>query len=1292
MPLAKPSSPTASRRSEQALSLCMRRDRARLIKLGRAGREREFQTLLAASQALRQRRMGGLPALAFDEGLPVVQRKAEIQQAIRDHQVVVVCGETGSGKSTQLPKLCLELGRGIDGFIGHTQPRRVAARAIASRLAEEMGSDVGGHAGYRFRFAELLGDETYVKVVTDGMLLAELASDRRLEQYDTLIIDEAHERSLNIDFLLGIVRELLPERPDLKVIITSATIDPGRFSRYFDGAPVIEVSGRTYPVEVRYQPFDHGHSDAAERALEVALLHAVDELEGEGPGDILVFLPGELHIHGTAELLRKKHYRDTEVLPLYARLSAREQQRIFQPGGRRRIVLATNVAETSITVPGIRYVIDSGLARISRYRPARQVQALPIESVSQASAQQRAGRCGREADGICIRLYSEADYRAREAFTPPEVHRTSLASVVLTMHNLRLGRVEDFPFIDPPPERMVKAGYRLLAELGAIDGQQRLTEVGKRLARIPADPRIGRMLLAAGAQRCVNEVLTIAAALSIQDPRDYPGQGREKAREQARQAHAAYRHEKSDFLAYLKLWEQYREDTGNLTRRQRSRYCREHFLSTSRMREWRNIRDQLKSVARELKLELNGSPADEAAVHKALLSGLLGNIAQRHDGNEYLGTQGKKLYIHPSSALFKSRPKWMMCAELVQTRKLYARTVAAIDPKWAEAPAGHLVKREYHDPFWDARRGQVMAREQVSLFGLTLVRGRKVAYAGIDPRASREVFIRQALLPGALKPAPQFLRHNLAAMEEFAQAEQRLRRRGLAIDDERLFELYDQRLPEQVRDTRSLQHWLREAAPEAVQALHLGPDDVRSQSVDSDYPERFPETLPIHGNALPLRYRFEPGHPYDGVTLSVPLPLARQLGAARLSWLVPGLLVEKMTALIKALPKPARRGLGPARDAAMLCLEQMQPREGEGLGHCLSRTLEAHKGIAIDPALWDEPALPGYLRMNVEVLDGDGEVLDHDRNLAALQRRLEKQPAQAAASQGPAPSWQRDGLAQWDFDTLPETVDYTQAGVRLRAFPALRDDTGSVAIALYDDPQRARRVMEAGLRRLFELQLAQKLKYLSRNMPDIERMCLNFVPVGSCESLRRDIVNAAMNRGLPEDPWPVRSRSRFEQELSRISEQLVPAAAELCRVLAPALERFRKCLSGLDGLPATARADIAQQLDLLIFPGFVSHTPPGQLPHLERYLRGVQTRIDRIHNNPEQDAARMNKLRDYWQRLLLAHPPPPDPVDEELSRFRWMLEEYRISLFAQQLKTAQPVSAKRLDEHWRAYQNNQNKA
>ncbi|MDZ7842526.1 MAG: ATP-dependent RNA helicase HrpA [Gammaproteobacteria bacterium] len=1281
MSSSEPAPNTRSGETREPERHCMRRDRKRLERLRRAGRKREYEALYGKSHALRQARAGNLPALRCDEALPITARKGDIQQAIHDHQVVVVCGETGSGKSTQLPKFCLEMGRGIDGYIGHTQPRRVAARAIAARLADELDSEIGGHAGYKLRFEEQLGDETYVKVLTDGMLLAELETDRLLAQYDTLIIDEAHERSLNIDFLLGVLKRLLPRRPDLKVIITSATIDPQKFSRYFDDAPVLEVSGRTWPVEIRYRPFNRDGGDSVDRDLEVALLHAVDELFREGPGDILIFLPGEYHIHKTAGLLRKKHYRDTEILPLYARLPGGEQQRIFRPGGRRRIVLATNVAETSITVPGIRFVIDTGLARISRYRPARQVQALPVEPVSRASASQRAGRCGREADGICIRLYSEDDFNAREEFTPPEVQRTSLASVILTMHNLRLGDVEEFPFLEPPPPRMVKAGYRLLEELGAIDGERRLTATGRRLARIPADPRIGRMLLAADDHRCTNEVLTIAAALSVQDPREYPVD----RLDQARQAHAEYRHGKSDFLGLLNLWERYRRDTRDLSRRQRTRYCRDRYLSTTRMREWRNVRDQLKSIARELGIRSNDAPAAESAVHKALLTGLLGNIARRHMQNEYLGTQGKKLYIHRSSALFKHRPDWLMCAELVQTGKLYARTNAAIDPAWAEAPAAHLVRRQYLEPYWDTGRGEVMAKEQVTLHGLTLVRGRRTRFSVVDPAESRRIFIRQALVAGDIDPAPDFLSHNMEMIRRATDLEQRERRRGIAIDEEQLFEFYDKHLPHEVCDSRSLSSWLDTAPAERVRALQLDADTARPGPVDDRYPERFPEYFEVNDNRLALRYRFEPGHPCDGVTLRVPAPLLGQLPEERLSWLVPGLLVDRMTALIRALPREQRRGLGPANDAALLCLRRMAPREGESLAQCMSRTFSEQRGVEIPVDDWDESSLPAHLRMNIEVVDADGEVLDQGRDPGALRDRVGQSVEASQPADEPLPDWIRDGLTTWSFGDLPETIEYRQSGIRLRSFLALRDDGDSVAVAMYDREHDARAAMDGGVERLVRLEVGAKLNYLRKNLPQADRMCLNFASVGSCDALRRDIIDAAMTRSRATDPWRVRSRGGFDREAATVGERLVPAAAEICAAVAPALERFRDCKGRLDALPPATRDDIAQQLDLLVFPGFVHYTPGNRLAALDRYLQAVQKRMARCARDPRRDLARMERIREYWIRLLMDYPLPPDPVPPELFAFRWMLEEFRVSVFAQELGTGQPVSEKRLDAQWDAW-------
>lgn len=789
------------------------------------------------------------------------------------------------------------------------------------------------------------------------------------------------------------------------------------------------------------------------------------------------------------------------------------------------------------------------------------------------------------------------------------------------------------------------------------------------------------MLLAAGEHGCASEVLTIAAALSVQDPRDFPADHLE----QARQAHAVDRHEKSDFLGLLNLWQRYRRATRELSRRQRTRWCREHFLSGVRMREWRNVRDQLNSIARELKIPINKSPAPEAAVHKALLTGLLGNIARRHTDNEYLGTQGKKLYIHRGSALFKTKPKWLMCAELVHTGRLYARTVAAIDPAWVETPASHLVKRQYLDPYWDARRGEVRAKEQVTLYGLTLVQGRRVRYARVDPVESREIFIRQALVPGDVEPPPDFLRHNLEMIQRAAEIEHRERRRGVVIDDERLADFYRRRLPADVCDMRSLAVWLKSASRESVQALYLDEETARPGPLDEHYPDRFPDHIEVSGNRLPLRYRFEPGHPYDGVTLSVPAPLVGQLPAERLSWLVPGLLVEKMTALIRALPKDTRRALGPANDAAFFCLQHMAPRDDESLTQCMSRTFREERGIRVPVEQWDETALQPHLRMNVEVTDSAGEVLAHGRDPAALRERIADAAPMHETDNEPLPSWVKSGLTAWTIDKLPESIEHRRAGVKLRSFVALQDDGDSVSVALYDREVEAREAMAAGVGRLLRLQAADRLKYLRRNLPQIDRMCLNFAAVGSCEALRRDIIDASVARACTTDPWRIRSRAAFDAEADRLRQRIVPVSAEICRTLAPALELLRKCLTSLDTLPAESRNDIAQQLDLLVFPGFVAYTPTERLDSLQRYLHGVRKRIERCPGNPRQDAARLQRIAGYWNRLLLEYPPPPDPVPPELFEFRWMLEEFRISVFAQELGTAQPVSEKRLDEQWDRY-------
>ncbi len=1259
----------------------MRRDRLRLQQRARrlrAGADpAALLRALAQAQDRYQRRLAGRPAVAFDDTLPIAARRAEIEATVREHQVVVVCGETGSGKSTQLPKICLALGRGKRGFIGHTQPRRIAARSIAVRLAAELHSAPGHAVGHKMRFSDNVSEDTCIKVVTDGMLLSEVEHDRRLDQYDTLIIDEAHERSLNIDFLLGYLRQLLPRRPDLKLIITSATIDPLGFSRHFDGAPVIEVSGRTYPVEVRYRPLAETDSDRRERQVEVGILKAVDELSAAGPGDILVFLPGERDIRNTAELLRKRRLANTEILPLYARLSSLEQQRIFQPHGGRRIILATNVAETSLTVPGIRYVVDSGLARISRYRPGRQVQALPIEAVSQASADQRKGRCGRTADGICIRLYAETDYAQRPRFTEPEVLRTSLAGVILRMAHLRLGDPAEFPFLDPPTERLINDGYRLLEELAAVDDRRRLTGVGRKLARLPVDPRIGRMLLAAGEQGALAEVLTIAAALSIQDPREYPAQ----VREQARALHQRYLEPGSDFLSLLKLWSDYHRETKGLNQRRQRNYCRDNLLSYVRMREWMDVRNQLAQLVRELHLTVNARPASAAAIHRSLLAGLLGNIACAHERHEYLGTRGKKLFIHPRSSLFKASPKWFMAAELVDTERLYAHMVAAIQPQWAEQLAPQLVRRQYLEPHWEKRRGEVVAFEQVTLFGLTLVSRRQAHYGAVAPAAARAIFIRAALVAGELGVDAGFLRHNRGLVAQLEELEHKSRRRDVLVSEEQQFTFYDTRVPADVFTARAFHSWRRAAERDQPRCLFMNHEDLMQHDAAAISAERFPDHLEVGANRLALVYHFEPGHINDGVTVRVPLPLLRQLPNQVFTWLVPGLRLEKIIALIKSLPKPQRRHFVPAPDVAERALALLPDADaGASMESALERALHQLAGNRPEALSWDTGKLPLHLKMNFAAIDADGAVIDSDRDLAALQRRLAHRVVPSTAPADTDHGMARKGIRSWDLGNLPQALQRVQQGVKVERYPALVDDTDSVAIRLYADPGEAETAHRTGVRRLLMLALPQHSRFLRKNLPQLQRMCLHFSTAGDCAQLRQDIVDATLDRviggELPRD------QAAFQRCTERARSGLMTEANELCALLDGALEQYHTCRGHLDAAPAAARRDIDAQLSWLLYPGFVTHTPAQWLCHYPRYLNAVLARLQRLAHAASRDSQRMQLFEPWWQRLLTLAPEPRAELPPPLSEYRWLLEEYRVSLFAQELKTAVPVSPQRLQRAW----------
>ncbi len=1017
-------------RIEQAMLADRRRLLHRLRRRPRGQALARLEADIAASVARREQRAAQRPRPCFSADLPVIASRERIAEAIEQHQVVIVCGETGSGKTTQLPQICLELGRGVAGLIGHTQPRRLAARSVAARIAEELNTPLGEAVGYKVRFSDRSGVDGYIKLMTDGILLAETQGDRLLEHYDTLIIDEAHERSLNIDFLLGYLKQLLPRRPDLKLIVTSATIDPERFSRHFGDAPIIEVSGRSYPVEIRYRPLAAESEDERDRGELEAIIEAVDELAREGPGDMLVFLAGERQIRETAEALRKHHPPATEILPLYARLSAADQARVFRPHRGRRIVLATNVAETSLTVPGIRYVIDPGRARISRYSYRTKVQRLPIEPISQASANQRSGRCGRVSAGICIRLYSEDDYLARPRFTEPEIQRTSLASVILQMEALGLGRIDAFPFIDPPDPRYIRDGYKLLHELGAVDQRQRITPLGRRLARLPIDPRLGRMILAAGEEQCLSEVLVICAALSIQDPRERPFDKQQAADEQ----HRRFAAEGSDFLAYLRLWEYYRQQERHLSQNKLRKLCQREFLSYVRLREWRDIWSQLKTIAAELGLRANAQPAAGDAVHRALLSGLLANVGLKHENREYLGARNSRFHLFPGSSLGKQPPRWLMAAEIVETSKVYARTAARIEPQWIERVGAHLLKRSYHHPHWEKRAGRVLAFERVTLYGLVVVAKRKVDYGPLDPQEARRIFICEALVAGELQTEAAFFRHNQALLEEIGQLEAKARRQDILVDEAVLEQFFDQRLPADIHSARQLEAWLKRD-PEHDRRLRLERGELMRHDATAVSGQRFPDQLVVGGVVLPLHYQLDPGREDDGVTATIPLPALAQLRPEPFEWLVPGLLEEKVTWLIKALPKRLRKHCVPAPHYARACIEAMTPGEG-GLLASLSRQLRRIAGVDVSEDDWRLETMPAHLRMNFAVVDDQGRELARGRDLEQLQQRLREQAGQSFASLEHHPL-ERRGLTRWDFGELPESVTVSSGGLKLVGYPAL---------------------------------------------------------------------------------------------------------------------------------------------------------------------------------------------------------------------------------------------------------------
>jgi len=1254
-----------------------------------------------------QRRLAERPAVEFPPELPVSGRREDIAKAIREHQVVIVCGETGSGKTTQLPKICLELGRGVEGLIGHTQPRRIAARATAARIAQELHTELGAAVGYKIRFTDKVSPQSYVKLMTDGILLAETQGDPELRQYDTLIIDEAHERSLNIDFLLGYVRQLLPRRPDLKLIITSATIDADRFAKHFSDihgrpAPVIEVSGRLYPVEVRYRPVEEGKDGRGDDGdIDQAIVDAVDELARLGNGDVLVFLPGEREIREAAEALRKHHPQHTEILPLFARLSAAEQERVFKPHNTRRIVLATNVAETSLTVPGIRYVVDTGLARVKRYSYRNKVEQLKVESISQAAARQRSGRCGRVASGVCVRLYDEKDFEKRAEFTDPEVLRSSLASVILRMKSLHIGEVENFPFIDPPSPRAISDGYALLNELGAVDDDNELTDIGRQLARLPLDPRIGRMILAARQEGSLAEVLVIAAALAVQDPRDRP-------MERAAAADAAQKKfddEKSDFLSYLKLWKFY----GELVHHKKSnkklfQTLREHFLSPNRLREWRDIHAQLKELVSELgwkvgELHFGEGPDPHkfyAPIHRALLAGLLGNVGLKTEEGNYLGARGIKFWVHPGSGVGKKAGRWIMAAELAETTRLFARCIANIEQPWLEQVGGHLVKKSQYDPHWEKKPAHVAAFERATLYGLPLYTNRRMHYGPLDPAESRRIFIRRALVEGDWDSKAPYFTHNQSLRRDIERLEHKSRRPDVLVDDELIYAFYDSLVPEGIHNGAAFDEWRRGAEAKDAKLLFLKRADLMRHEAAGITTEQFPHYLEMSGRKYALEYLHEPGSPRDGVTMTVPLVALNQVNPAVCDWLVPGLRREKALGLAKSLPQRTRHRLGPGPEFADAFLAE-PPDLTVPMTEAIARWARRELNLDVQRDGFQPERVPQHLFMNFRVIDEHGRQLGMGRNLAQLRAELGEAAgevfAEAVSSAGVlgAEGGAIDGDAgepttAWTFGALAEVMEISHGTQTLIGFPAIVDLETEVQLQVFDAEDTARAEHHAGLRRLFMLQLKEQAKFVEKSLPNFNTLAMQFTPFGGADDLRAQLLEASFDRACMQEPLP-RDQQSFVKRRDEARSRVNLIAQEMSRLVGNILTEYqlltKKMKEAQRGFPEQVK-DIQEQMARLLPRRFIADTPFERLTHFPRYLKAALLRLEKLRGDSGRDARGMGELVPlqtlYLRQLAAAR--KSGATDDKLLQFGWLLEELRVQLFAQELRTPVPVSAKRLQKMW----------
>ena len=1232
-------------------------------------------------------RLAARPAIAYDDELPVSAKRGEIAEAIQKNQVVIVCGETGSGKTTQLPKICLELGRGANGLIGHTQPRRIAARATATRIAQELKSELGRAVGFKIRFTDRVSPDSYIKLMTDGILLAETQGDPQLRQYDTLIIDEAHERSLNIDFLLGYLKHLLPKRPELKVIVTSATLDAERFSKHFNEAPVIEVSGRLYPIEMRWRP------PADDVDLPDAIVDAVDECHRNGPGDVLVFLPGEREIREAAEALRKHHPPGTELLPLYARQSAQEQQRVFAPAKGRRVVLATNVAETSLTVPGIRYVVDSGLARVKRYSHRNKVEMLQVEDIARSAANQRAGRCGRVMSGVCIRLYGEDDFAKRPAHTEPELLRSSLAGVILRMKSLHLGEVEAFPFLDKPLPRMVTDGYQLLEELGAVDDARELTQSGRELAKLPLDPRIGRMILAARDGHCLREMLIIAAALSVQDPRERP----QEQAGTADQAHAKWRgdeqQQRSEFLAWLNLWKAFDAEWTHASQRKQRDWCRRNFLSYLRMREWREVHAQLHTLCGEHSWRENDKPATFDQIHKSLLAGLLGNVGLKsEEEGHYLGARGIRFWPHPGSALAKKAGRWIVAAELVETTRLYARCLAKIEPEWLEEVGAHMVKRHVYDPHWEKKTGQVRAWERGTLHGLVLYAKRPVAYSRIDPKLARELFIREGLVLGELPEEfarhARFFQHNRKLVRDIEQLEHKTRRQDVLVDEELIFAFYDAQIPADVVDMASFERWRKDAEKAEPKRLFLTREQLMRHDAAGVTSERFPPQMEIHGQRYPLSYHFEPGTEDDGVTLTVPVAALNQVPAVRCEWLVPGLLEQKATQFVKTLPQKYRHRLQPV-DEFVADFAEAPHEADEPFLRALTRAAEEKMQLKLPLDAFRAEMVPPHFFMNFRTVDEHGRMLGQSRNLQELRSRFAAKIEQTFAraevkeeTEG-GKSAVLQGLTSWSFGELPEIMEVQAGGRSVIGFPALVDEGDTVALRVQDTPEKAAAAHRKGLRRLFALELREQVKFVEKSLP--RELGLLFMAWGTEAELKGQIVAATLERTCMLEPLPA-DAAAFAKRKDEARARISLVGQEIARLIGAILMEhaaLQKKLAQLKALPAVAE-DIKTQCAELLPKGFVEAMPFERLAHFPRYLKAASLRIDKLRADPTRDARLAQEfaaLYKPWERERLAHRKSGAP-DPWLEDFRWLLEELRVALFAQELKTPMPVSVKRLQKAW----------